>query len=59
MNGGTSVRAEKTADATRRVNTLSSREREILQSLIDDSSNKMTAHQRALACARSRFTARV
>jgi FixJ family two-component response regulator len=59
VNGSTSVRAEKIADATRRANTPSSRERKVLQGLIDDSSNKMIAHQLALAYARSRFTARV
>jgi hypothetical protein len=56
VNRGTPVRSEKTADAARRVNTRP-RERETLQSLIDDSANKMIAHHQALACARSRFSA--
>jgi two-component system response regulator FixJ len=48
-SGGASVRAEEIADATRRVDTLSPREREVLEGLIDGRSNKVIAHQLGLS----------
>lgn len=46
---GASVRAEEIADATRRIDTLSPREREVLEGLIDGRSNKVIAHQLGLS----------
>jgi two-component system response regulator FixJ len=48
-SGGTAVSAEEIADATRRIDTLSPREREVLEGLIDGRSNKMIAHQLGLS----------
>jgi two-component system response regulator FixJ len=48
-SGGTAVHAEEIADATRRIDTLSPREREVLEGLIDGRSNKMIAHQLGLS----------
>ena len=48
-SGGTAIRAEEIADATRRIDTLSPREREVLEGLIDGRSNKMLAHQLGLS----------
>jgi two-component system response regulator FixJ len=48
-SGGASVRAKEIADATRRVDALSPREREVLEALIDGQSNKVIAHQLGLS----------
>jgi two-component system response regulator FixJ len=48
-SGAGSVRAEEIAEATRRVDTLSRREREVLEGLIDGRSNKMIAHRLGLS----------
>jgi two-component system response regulator FixJ len=48
-SGGVSVRAEEIADAARRVDTLSPREREVLEGLVDGRSNKVIAHQLGLS----------
>jgi two-component system response regulator FixJ len=48
-SGSGSVRAEEIADAVRRIDTLSPREREVLEGLIDGRSNKMIAHQLGLS----------
>lgn len=48
-SGGASARAEEIADATRRVDTLSPRERELLEALINGQSNKVIAHQLGLS----------
>ena len=46
---GASVGAEEIADATRRVDALSPREREVLEGLIDGRSNKVIAYQLGLS----------
>jgi two-component system, LuxR family, response regulator FixJ len=48
-SGGTAVSAEEIANATRRIDTLSPREREVLDGLIDGRSNKMIANQLGLS----------
>jgi|SRR5581483_3462473 len=48
-SGVTTASAEEIADAARRINTLSPREREVLDGLIDGLSNKMIAHQLGLS----------
>jgi two-component system, LuxR family, response regulator FixJ len=48
-SGGAFARAEEIADATRRVDSLSPREREVLEGLIDGHSNKVIAHQLGLS----------
>jgi two-component system response regulator FixJ len=48
-SGGASVGAVEIADATRRVDSLSPREREVLEGLIDGRSNKVIAHQLGLS----------
>jgi two-component system, LuxR family, response regulator FixJ len=47
--GGIAVNAEEIANATRRIGTLSPREREVLNGLIDGRSNKMIANQLGLS----------
>jgi two-component system response regulator FixJ len=46
---GAFARAEEIADATRRIEALSPREREVLEGLIDGRSNKVIAHQLGLS----------
>jgi two-component system response regulator FixJ len=48
-SGDAFARAEEIAEATRRVSTLSPREREVLEGLIDGRSNKVIAHQLGLS----------
>ena len=49
VSAGTSIRSEEIADATRRVDALSPREREVLEGLIDGRSNKVIAYQLGLS----------
>jgi len=49
MGAGASVRSDEIADATRRVDALSPREREVLEGLIDGRSNKVIAYQLGLS----------
>jgi two-component system response regulator FixJ len=48
-SGGKAVSTEEIANATRRIDTLSPREREVLDGLIDGRSNKMIANQLGLS----------
>lgn len=49
VSGRASARSEEIAEATRRVDALSRREREVPEGLIDGRSNKVIAHQLGLS----------